>query len=394
MSELAERALRTLRACEGKDGVVAGRRHFHQYWIRDACFASWGHLVLAEYDRVERLVTLFADQMASDGRLPLRFGSPWMPAPSIADTLSRYTRYVADDPEPVARWGDDKRNTLIVDSNPLFILTAGLLELSRGTRPDMKRFAMLECAFAHSESHCRFGLIWQEPYADWCDSIKRRGYVTYTNALHYGAARVLALLAPNQNKRARYAIRAREIRTLMNERLWIGSRYAEWGDERSAQRTYSVESNMLAVLLGIADTRQTTLVFSSFDRIDEFASYVGRRASPRYRNALVSKRIRLLGMREYHDRMQWLWTSGLVLLSSRLTDPNDKREERIETALENLTRGDEWISEVYLDNRVFRNAAYKSEEPFAWSSGMLLAGLIEDEGFDRAISKIRDEQRG
>lgn len=386
--ELAERALDTLRACETTHATVAGRRHFHQTWIRDSSFAAWGHLALGEHERAGSFVSLVESHVTGDGRLPLRFGDPFMAGPALRDLVSGFTRFEARDPRLEPRWGDDKQNTVIVDSNPLFVLTAGLLELCRGTKPTRVRLDAMERAFAYSESRCRFGLIWQEPYADWCDSIKRRGYVTYTNALHYGAARVLALLAPSGERRERYASRAEEIRLLINERLWTRTRYAEWTSETGTMRNYSVESNMLCALLGISSDAQTNLLFTSFDRIPEFTAHVGRRVSPRYPNKLVSKSMTLLSMRHYHDEMQWLWTTGLALLSSRITTPNAEREAALIRAVEHLTRGDAWISEVYLDNERFSNWWYTSEEPFAWSAGMLLAGLIEEPELARAFERI------
>ena len=96
----------------------------------------------------------------------------------------------------------------------------------------------------------------------------------------------------------------------------------------------------------------------------------------------------MLGMGNYHDAMQWLWTSGLVLITDRQLN-GASRSGRIIEQLERLLEGSEWVSEVYHNNTPYRTLLYRSEEPFAWSAGMLLAGLIENPALDTAFAKIR-----
>ena len=104
-----------------------------------------------------------------------------------------------------------------------------------------------------------------------------------------------------------------------------------------------------------------------------------------YAGTEISTRMALIGMREYHNEMQWLWTTGLVLLA----ESNESRRKRLISALAALLDGEEWISEVYLGNKPFRNLWYRSEEPFAWSAGMILAGLIESD-LGTAFARIRE----
>ncbi|MFT4308066.1 MAG: hypothetical protein ACMXYM_01725 [Candidatus Woesearchaeota archaeon] len=383
MSErILELALKTLRACEGSDSVVAGRRHFAQYWLRDACFAHWGHLALSEHDVVERALTLFTSGV-NGGHLPLRYGSWSMFVALSRDVLSGFTAYRDKDPVLIARYQDDKGWAEVIDSTPLLVILAGLCALSGGRTIDYEALHRAMDTIAKRE---RFGLLSQRPYADWCDSVKRRGYVTYTNALYYAALRVMSLLAPD-DRRDSYAQKAVEVRALINERLWIRSHYAEYyEDERFDQ--FSVESNFLCVLFGIADERQTRLIFASFDRHPELLEYIGRRVAQRYPPSEVSLRLRLVGMRDYHDRMQWIWTTGLVLLADRQCNGSSRTPAIIER-LERLLEGSEWVSEVYADNKPFKTLLYKSEEPFAWSAGMLIAGLTENRDLDAAFAKIR-----
>lgn len=385
---VAQIALRTLRACETSDSVVAGRRHFVQHWLRDACFAHWGHLALDEHERVERALAYFTSGIDGEGRVPLRYGNPNMFWPALADLLSGFRRYDARDPERSPRYGDDKRDSEAIDSTPLLVLLAGLHALSGGEVPS-GAYDSMERAMRRLETRERFGLLWQTPYADWCDSIKRRGYVTYTNALYYGALRSMSLLAPDAKRKDAYAERAQEVRALINERLWTTSHYAEYTTGNEEIRVYSVESNALAALLGVSNARQTKLLFETFDRHASLTEWIGRRVAPLYAQREISTAMTLLSMREYHRRIQWLWTSGLVLIATRQLDPNEARRERVVTALDRLLADKAWVSEAYLHDREFRTWWYKTEEPFAWSSGMLIAGLAENERLDRAFARIR-----
>lgn len=93
-------------------------------------------------------------------------------------------------------------------------------------------------------------------------------------------------------------------------------------------------------------------------------------------------------MKDYHDRMQWIWTTGLILLADRQVNGRSRTDAIIER-LESLLEGADWVSEVYVNNKPFRTPVYRSEEPFAWSAGMLVAGLVENEELDEAFAKIR-----
>ena len=388
MSErLAQLALDTLRACEGEHSVVAGRRHFVQYWLRDSCFAHWGHLALSEHDVVEKAVRLFTDGVNGGGHVPLRYGDKSMFIPLARDVLTGFKGFRMNEPHHIARYGDDKGWAEVIDSTPLLVVLAGLNALSGGVVVD---YEALDRAMKKHANRERFGLLIQRPYADWCDSVKRRGYVTYTNAIYYAALRTMSLLAPDSARTESYAQKAVEVRDLINERLWMRAHYAEYVDEVHNKRieNFSVESNFLCMLFGIADEKKRDLIFSTFDRYPELVECIGRRVAPRYPAREVSRRMRLVGMKDYHDRMQWIWTTGLILLADRQVNGRSRTDAIIER-LESLLEGADWVSEVYVNNKPFRTPVYRSEEPFAWSAGMLVAGLVENEELDEAFAKIR-----
>jgi len=47
-------AVKNLRQCYSDQGILAGLKHFDDYWARDSLYACWGALKLKDYEIVKR----------------------------------------------------------------------------------------------------------------------------------------------------------------------------------------------------------------------------------------------------------------------------------------------------------------------------------------------------
>ena len=63
-------AANDLRACYEDKKIVAGRRHFDDYWARDAFFAIRGSKELGDLEVVKNTLQLFLDYQKEDGQIP------------------------------------------------------------------------------------------------------------------------------------------------------------------------------------------------------------------------------------------------------------------------------------------------------------------------------------
>ena len=110
-------SVRNLRACYSKNGILAGKKHFDDYWARDGFFSSIGSLYLGDYSVVKKNLELFIKHMKEDGQIPLRINDYYLffkflniPFDKIKITNKKI------------RYGDDKFNHITTDQNSLFII--------------------------------------------------------------------------------------------------------------------------------------------------------------------------------------------------------------------------------------------------------------------------------
>ena len=199
-------ALRTLAACSTRQGIVAGASHFTQLWTRDACFAIWGSLTVRDYDSVRIVLERITDSIDDNGRVPLRIGNKDMTLPFLRAWY--YKKIMRKEPywfrQSISMnddivYEDDKQGAYSVDSASLLIIAWALAKMMLPKDEYSRihgsaRMESLERAFSYYERDCRFGLIYQHPYSDWADSIKRKGYVGYSNMLYYAAAKSLSII--------------------------------------------------------------------------------------------------------------------------------------------------------------------------------------------------------
>ncbi|MFT4309311.1 MAG: amylo-alpha-1,6-glucosidase [Candidatus Woesearchaeota archaeon] len=397
-------AIRTLNACTTPIGIVAGASHFSQVWTRDACFALWGSLTLNDYDTVRISLEHITDMVDDIGRVPLRIGTGSMTYSFLRAWY--YKKLLKKDgswfKENItikhgALYHDDKKRAYALDSGLLLIIGWALAKEMMPSKEyeimaTEKRISFLEKLYEHYRNYENYGLLYQYPYGDWADSIRRIGYSSYVNSLYYAATKGLSKIIPE--KKEHYDEKAIEIKSLINKRLWKNTHYADFTNADFTPDNFSVDANMLPLLFGITDDKKAKLVLSRLNSYPELISKPGLTVQPYYDNRHISGFIRLIGMKNYHNGMQWLWLSAIMLLALSRTKDNtasemiDKTISSIDKLLEDNKNKHPYISEVYYNGKPFANFYYESEEPFAWSSGMLISALDNNKRLVNAIKKI------
>jgi glycogen debranching enzyme len=397
-------ALRTLAACSTKTGIVAGASHFSQVWTRDSCFGLWGSLTVKDYDTAKATLISLTDAIDENGRVPLRIGNMNMTMPFLRSWYNRKLRRrnadwlknaIKQDSCPV--FHDDKKKAHALDSASLLIMGWAIAKSIMGEKEYEKiatksRINSLGKAFEYYKRYEQFGLLYQYPYADWADSIKRKGYSSYVNMLYYAAARSMATIV--EGKEQYYNNKADEIRKLINDRLWRGTHYADFVDSVVASDNYSMDANMLAIIFKVCSAEQEDKILKRLSSHQRLIKHTGLTVYPEYSNTYISTFMRIIGMRKYHNGMQWLWISAITIMALQLSSGKENEDmlKEVITNVDEITERNRdrhsFVSEIYLNGKPFSNMLYHSEEPFGWSSGLLVCALDSDQKVLKAIRSI------
>src|SRR5689334_9797162 len=164
---------RRLKNGKYKDVLHAGYRNFRESWARDFGFASFGLLVLEQYDVVKQTLESFLVYQTPTGQLPVKLHS--------IDFVTRYfhsflgreqstegvlrAKYISGHGAPS------------LDGQAILVISA--LNYARQTKDVdflKKYWASLVKAMEWLEEHKQTSLdvlLHQEPFADWADSVAR-----------------------------------------------------------------------------------------------------------------------------------------------------------------------------------------------------------------------------
>jgi glycogen debranching enzyme len=352
-------ALRDLRACYGERGIFAGLHQFKDYWARDSFFASLGALAAGDKEIVRKNIGLFLEA-EKRGQLPLRVGR------KMHEVLLGYK-----DRRPI--YTTDKNEHHSTDQNSLFIILlseyvkidgAAIVEKNRDK---IKR--IMDWNFTQDKDGDL--LIEELPYCSWADSIFKKGKVLYTNVCHLHAMRCMAEFGFSE-----YRQKHAKAKQLLNELFWSGEHYQDWIDGEKHYNYFSTDGNMLAVLWGIADKVKAKHIEEA-SHIFDVHDVPSRCVHPEYPKKYAYFPLRLLGLGDYHNGLSWIWLGSInALAKHRIGMKSEAKElmEKIGVLIEKFGM----VYEVYgKDGRPVKRLIYRSERPFAWSSGLFVYAYKE-----------------
>lgn len=360
-------ALETLRDRYSETGILAGKRHFSDLWTRDFCFASWGALEIEDYTVVKRGLETLLQHVAEDGQVPLRVGQPVF--------FLKYIGIDANPPKP--RYKEDKGISVSIDNNALFLIT-------------VHRYVLLTSDMSFLHQHIdtlKQVLVWnylqdmdddllieEGHYAGWADSLKREGKVLYTNVLHYQATRLYADLVRRleRHEEAHYYERqAEKVKLALNQSFWNGQFYVDWISVNTRQETFASDGNLLAILYGVASPDRVKRIQRCLNEFQLDLGYTTGTNYPKYRPRHVYFPFFLLNMQDYHNGLDWLWIGCLDIVCKFQQGHYTQARDQL-AAMSHKIVAHNGVYEVYDKGLPVKRLFYKSEEFFAWSSGMFV----------------------
>ena len=375
-SVVAVRSLRTnIRSIAGADGrprsvLVAGPHQLSSVWTRDFCFCAPGLLAAGEETTVRHTLDEIISRQRKDGLFPrlldsyhpsMRFfravfGS-WIPlrAPLVANFRNEHGAPAID------------VNALVVSAAVRYALAAENFAWAGLVLP------RLEKALAYYDKRLNDGLIPQSAYADWKDTVARRGPVFFTQLLRWKAHSDMAELYRRMGRASTadaWSSSAKDQARRAQRRFW--SQDGGYFREKPQTPRLSSEANLAAIAWDFSDETQGGKILRAMDRRGLLTPW-GPCAGERYPRRSKAFLARAAGIAGYHDDYVWLWNSALLLRAlkrlNRAALLND-----LSGALCAILERDGVVSEVYRpeNGQEVRTWLFRSERPFSWSAAMLL----------------------
>lgn len=358
--------------------LCAGFRHFREPWARDFGFASYGLIAEGRSDVVRDGVMLFFRHQKSTGQLPLKMHSTMLIERYLHSVFARVQPVDSNlIPRYIAAHG-----TRSLDSTLLLVIAWG--ECVLHTKDDELAVDLHGQVLHALEWVERYkgdlGLIHQGPFADWADSIARRGAVIYTNVLWWKAVKCLeevqAMLPVKLNP---HKDTSREI----GERI-LKHCYCEQLGYLKATPTsnmFATTGNFLAVAWGLTTRKQS---FSILDYADkkELSSPVPSRVTDRdYPFYMVGPEMWIAGIPNYHTSCSWMWIGGWHAVANQRVGRSEKAREIMDRMLATVAR-DGTVYEVHAPTgEPLATRLYHSEEPLSWNAALILYAhsVLEEE---------------
>lgn len=362
------------RLLNGQEKLIlcAGLRNFREPWARDFGFASFGLIELKEFQATRDGLEVFLINQQPSGQFPVKVHS--------TSVLDRYLHSLFKREQPTHAPIKPKyitaHNTISLDGNALLVIAA-LNYANRSGDYDFAKdhWAALKQAIIWLEAHAleADGLLHQAPFADWADSIARRGCVLYTNILYWKALQDLAEFASlygQTEDQAYFTKKAELLKISINDYFWR----EDLGYYVTNQifDNLSSSGNLLAVAWDFTTTEQAHSILDKmqeFDMANPVPTQVVHRAYPKKFIAIEN---RLGGLADYHTSNAWLWLGAWHIIALARME----RLAEAQTLLARIARviiRDGAVHEVYtLNGHHLSTFWYTSEAPLTWSAGMVV----------------------
>ncbi len=368
LKQAYHKAKTTLQDRYARNGIFAGKSHFSDVWLRDSCYASLGSLSLGDTDIVKTNLTTMLTFMSEQGQIPLRVGQKHM--------LLKFMGFDANVPE--ARFTEDKGVSTPTDSNSLFLWV-----FERYVRVSKDHEFAFECIdklkliadWNFTQDINSDFLIEEGHFAGWADSLKKNGTVLYTNVLHFHAMRSVSKLydlvgQPTQAQH--YAHLAECIQENINKKFWNGRYFGDWITLKGEKYDYfSTDGNVLAIILGLATHDQAHSIqrmISEFKMDEGFSTHSNH---PKYPLKHIYSLFVPLQMHDYHNGLEWLWIGCADAVSKHSIGLHDEAKALLTRIAHKIVEHD-GVYEVYHKGAPVKRFFYKSEQWFAWSSGLFV----------------------
>ncbi|HEX2995962.1 MAG TPA: hypothetical protein VHP14_14150 [Anaerolineales bacterium] len=357
-----------------KEILHAGYRNFSESWARDFSFAAYGLLALKQYTPVKETLEAFLWHQTRDGQLPVKLHS--------LNVFTRFMHSYLGREQPTGVLLKPKylsaHGAPSLDGQALLVIAAlayteatGNLSFLENHWGELK--LALEWLKKYRRDAERDPLLHQGAFADWADSIARRGRVLYTNVVYWKALSEMAIAATRldlQQEAVHYFVRAENVLRAINRYFWrddLG--YFITSDELTQ---LSSDGNLLAVAWGLATREQARRILNCMKERRMAEPVPTRVTHPPYPRRLIAPENIIGGMASYHTDAAWLWLGAWHVIALTKSGLMAEAQELVSRIL-NVIVQDRQVNEVYAPSgKPLASMWYTSEAPLTWNAGMVI----------------------
>jgi hypothetical protein len=379
LRSVAEASLRrNIHKLTSGEYISAGAHQFKALWTRDFAYRIRSLVLLGKADLVRRQIELtLRHRRASDGVLPKGLDNFPRDHRSTYFSLKRLLPFLSSKlklAEPLKPVFEDLNDSLAIDSNLLIVHAAlDYLETTNDRVWWDRVEDQLVPVFKYYEKFLVDGLIKQQPYSDWQDTVSRPGFVFLTNLLYYHTCERLVA-------HPKFGVSADQVRSLKNKLQATFRPSPTRPFSGFADVSYiNTDGNLLALDFGFyAEDHQQALglyqALKNHPLWKQPGGIPGRVSYPVYPDSWKPTYIKFVGLKPYHDELFWSWLMGLsAKVAYQIGDVAEGN--RIFSVLARLSKRDRWIYEVYENRRglpLFKDVLVDSEGPFTWGASFVL----------------------
>lgn len=351
----------------------AGYRNFRESWARDFGFSTYGLLALEQFDIVKETLEAFFWHQATSGQLPVKLFSMNVVTRFFHSLLGREQSTETQlKPKYISAHGADS-----FDGQALLVIaTVTYAQQAEDISFLQSHWKQLGLAMQWLKENGRSTdsvLLSQGAYADWADSVARRGSVLYTNVVYWKALSEMALAAASINRTDEaefFVTEAEAVSRAIQEEFWRPD-LGYFVTSRSLEQLSSA-GNLLAIAWGLALPEQAESILKLMDEAGMAVPIPTRVAYPSYPNSVIAIENLLGGLGNYHTEAAWLWIGAWHVIALANAGDLEKAQEMMERISEIIVR-DRKVNEVHgPDGEPLKSMWYKSESPLTWNAGMLI----------------------
>jgi glycogen debranching enzyme len=361
-------AERELQLCFSDHGIIAGTHHFVDLWARDSLFATFGANTICDTEISRKTIRTFLSFQRDDGLVPYRILRS-------RSTLAKYFGHPSYLDTPRADFRSHQSGGLVLDGGLMTIIAAEEYYRASGdTRFVRSVWTNLIRAAQWYVKKFPDTLLSEWFLCEWADAVMKVGHVLYTNVLYLQALKDMELLSQALKDRKTHAL-FKDIRISLQEKFhasfWNGQFFTDWIDYKP-QNYFTSGSNMLAIIFGIADRKQSeSIIRFALKHCDATWTLVTN--YPKYPFWRIPVWNYFVGLGDYHNR-GCLWLQPGILYALALWNIGRKHASRqVFHRIAKQICKYKSVYEVYeRSGKPVQRIFYVSEHPFAWSAGLYL----------------------
>lgn len=372
-----------------KTSLVAAQTIFNDFWARDAFFASLGllSLIKKEFDgsKITReTIDIFLNFQKQSGVIPRRIDLWYVSLKYFGIPILR-KRFKPSYRAPYS-WFKDYFSP---DSNILLVLS--LCEYVLRTKDKeffFRRKIQMGKLVKWLESLEQHGLICEDNFSGWMDSIGKRGYVAYTNVLYYWMYVKFAEVLEKLGYRFWAEAMVKKLIDLKNriQNIFWDEKRGYFIDfvEKNKNYCFSTDGNLLAIASGLANKNQIYRIREFMETMGFYKHKIYHQTNfPKYPIQLLGSAV-IFGSGDLgqNNSSFWPWLGCLDAVCYIKEGNIEKAYEILNDLADVFDETGFW--EIYNEKgKPWRRFLRKSARNFSWNAGMFLWAVDE---FEKAIS--------